>query len=269
MRIYVEGIGVRGDGLDGWTDAAAVLTGARDYVPAPAVLPPSPLLPPNERRRTVPTVKLALAVGAEAFGHAGREPAETATIFTSSGGDGETIHRILEALAEEEIEVSPTRFHNSVHNAPSGYWSIATRSLEPTTSLCAHDASFTAGLLEAAAQATLDGRPVGLMAYDLPYPGPLDEFRTIGSTFGVGLIASPAPSPAAFASLEVALVRGNEPPTMMAEPALETVRLGNPAARSLPLLQALARGIEARIVLEYLGDATVTVAVAPLAAPGR
>lgn len=269
MRIYLEGVGVRGDGLDGWTETAEVLNGGRDYVRAPAVLPPSPLLPPNERRRTVPTVKLALAVGTEAFDQAGRNPAETATVFASSGGDGETIHRILEALAAEEIEVSPTRFHNSVHNAPSGYWSIATKSPQPTTSLCAHDASFSAALLETAAQATLDDRAVGLISYDLPYPGPLDEFRPIGSTFAIGLVTTSAPSPSTFASLEIALVHGNEPPTAMAEPQLETMRLGNPAARSLPLLQALARGIEAKIVLEYLGATTVTVAVTPLAAAAR
>ena len=42
--------------------------------------------------------------------------------------NGQVIHEICEALATDEREVSPTRFHNSVHNASAGYWGIATRS---------------------------------------------------------------------------------------------------------------------------------------------
>jgi hypothetical protein len=262
MRVYLEGIGIRGEGLEGWEATASVLAGQREYVPAPVTLPLSNLLPANERRRMVTTVKLALAVGTEAFANAKRDASETATVFTSSGGDGDTIHNILDALASAQIEVSPTRFHNSVHNAPSGYWSIAVRAAEPTTSLCAHDASFSAGLLEAAAQATVDKRAVGLIAYDLPYPEPLNAARPIGSMFGVGMVMTPAPSEATFASLTIGLSHGNEPPTAMAEPRLEAMRLGNPAARSLPLLEALARRIETNVVLQYLGDSAVTVSIA-------
>jgi hypothetical protein len=265
IRVYLEGIGLRGEGLDGWPIAAAVLAaGPGGYARKPIILPPTTLLPPNERRRMVATVKLTLAVGTEAFAHAGRDPSETATVFTSSGGDGDTIHNILEAVTCEHIEVSPMRFHNSVHNAPSGYWSIATKSSAPTTSLCVHDASFSAGLLEAAAQATVDQCAVGLVAYDLPYPEPLNAVRTINSMFAVGLVMTPEPSAATFASLAIVLTQGNEPPSVMAEPELEAIRRGNPAARSLPLLEALARGSEAKIVLDYLGDHGVTVSITPL-----
>jgi len=265
IRVYLEGIGIRGEGLDGWPAAAAVLAdGQSRYTRLPINLPPSALLPPNERRRMVTTVKLAIAVGTEAFAHAQRDPSETATVFTSSGGDGDTIHNILEAVTCDHIEVSPMRFHNSVHNAPSGYWSIATKSSAPTTSLCVHDASFSAGLLEAAAQATVDQCAVGLIAYDLPYPEPLNTVRTINSMFATALVMTPAPSAATFASLAIALTHGNEPPSVMVESELEAIRCGNPAARSLPLLEALARGSEAKIVLDYLGEHGVTVSVTPL-----
>jgi hypothetical protein len=263
IRVYVEGIGVRGEGLDGWEAVTAVLVGQRDYVRSTVILPLSTLLPANERRRTVMTVKLALAVGIEAFANAKRDPSETATVFASSGGDGDTIHNILDALAAEQIEVSPTRFHNSVHNAPSGYWSIATKSTEPTTSLCGYDASFSAGLLEAAVQVKVDGRAVGLIAYDLPYPEPLNAVRIVGSTFAVGFVITPTPSETTLASIDVALGHGNEPPTVMTESRLEAIRLGNPAARSLPLLDALARRLEMKIVLEYLGHNSVTVSIVP------
>lgn len=150
MHIYVEGVGVCGPGLKNWQESRRILAGNEAYVPLPVVLPRCEVLPENERRRAVPTVKLALGVGSEALANAGRDAAATAAVFTSSGGDGATLNHILDVLASEERELSPTRFHNSVHNAPSGYWSIATRSREPSTSLCCHDASFPAGLLEAA-----------------------------------------------------------------------------------------------------------------------
>ena len=94
-------------------------------------------------------------------------------MFTSSSGDGDNVHAICESARHAERQVSPTRFHNSVHNAAAGYWSIATQCRAASTSLCCHDASFAAGLLEAASQVAVDGKPVALIAYDHPYPAPL------------------------------------------------------------------------------------------------
>ncbi len=84
------------------------------------------------------TVRLAIAAGIEALGAGRARSAEMAMVFAASGGDGETIHEILAVLATEQREVSPTRFHNSVHNAPSGYWAVATGSRAPSTSLSAY-----------------------------------------------------------------------------------------------------------------------------------
>jgi hypothetical protein len=265
MRVYLEGVALRGPGLDGWEASRAVLAGSAPYRPAATELPPVALLPANERRRSVRTVKLALALGAEAFAAARRDPKETATVFTSSGGDGETIHGILETLAAEDCQLSPTRFHNSVHNAPAGYWSIATASHAPSTSLCCHDASFAAGLLDAAVQVPVEGRAVALVAYDLCYPEPLNSVRPIGALFGTALVMAPAPSPAAFARLDVALRRGAGA-AAMGPAALEELRRGTPAARSLPLLAVLARNAAEAVVIDYLPGLALALAVEPLAA---
>jgi hypothetical protein len=252
VQVYVEGVGLCGPGLAGWAASRPVLAGAEPYVPAPAIVPASPLLPPNERRRTVLTVKLALAVGTEAFEDARRDPTETATVFTSSGGDGDTLHEIITGLASEHREISPTRFHNSVHNAPAGYWSIATHSHTPSSSLCAHDASFAAGLLEAATQATVDNRAVGLIAYDLRYPEPLHSVRAIGALFGVALILTPWPTEGSLARLDVEPRRATGGASHMASSALEELRRSTPAARSLPLLAAMARNERAALVVDYV-----------------
>ena len=263
MRIFVEGVGLLGPGLNGWQASRPVLSGGKPYVPTPAVVTASDRLPPAERRRTGIPVKLALAVGYEAFTNAGRDVATTATVFTSSCGDGETLHHICETLASAEREISPTRFHNSVHNAAAGYWSIATRSQEPSTSLCCYDASFAAGLLEAAAQVVGDGIPVALIAYDQPYPEPLHAVRAIGANFGMALLLAPQPGGRTFASLDVTLVPDEARPTCMSDAGLEMVRAGIPAARSLPLLSALGRSATELVVLEYVGGNHLRVAVAP------
>lgn len=263
MQVWIEGIGLRAPGLDGWMTSRAVLRGEEPYRVAPLHLPPSDLLPANERRRLVMTVRLSLLVGTEAFAHAARDPATTPTVFTSSGGDGETIHNILETLSTDEFDVSPTRFHNSVHNAPSGYWGIATKARAPASSLCAHDASFGAGLLEAAAQSLADQDAVGLIAYDLPYPEPLHAKRPIETTCGVALILTAAPTENSRARLAIALERQAKASSTMADPALEAMRCGNPAARSLPLLAALAQEKDLTVTLDYLGDKKLVIKVAP------
>ena len=101
-------------------------------------------------------VKLALAAGLEATRQAGADPAQLPAIFTSSGGDGQNCHEICQALASAERQLSPTRFHNSVHNAAAGYWSIATGATPASNALCAYDASFAAGLLEALTQVAIE-----------------------------------------------------------------------------------------------------------------
>jgi hypothetical protein len=266
MRFFIEGVGLCGPGLDGWEASRAVLAGGVGYEPAATRVPQAALLPANERRRAVRSVNIALAAGAEAFAAAGREAAATATVFASSGGDGETIDQILNVLASPNRDISPTRFHNSVHNAPAGYWSIATGAQAPSSSLCAHDDSFAAGLLEAAAQLATEGRAVALIAYDICYPAPLSLVRPIGAAFGVALVLAPGPE-AALACVELTLrprEAGTAGATVMAAPGLEALRRDTPAARCLPLLGALARGGAADITLDYLGDLAMSLVVAPV-----
>jgi len=270
MRLYLEGVGLCGPGLDGWEISRPVLAGSKAYVPAPARIPSSTLLPANERRRAAQVVKIALAVGSEAFLDAGRDPAETATVFTSSGGDGDTIHEILSVLATPQRELSPTRFHNSVHNTASGYWSIATGSRAASTSLCCHDESFAAGLLEAGVQVITQQRAAALIAYDVQYPAPLSAVRPIGAPFAVALVLSPVATAKSFASIALELKTGTQAwpalGSQALDPALEMLRRNTPAARSLPLLAAFARQAETHISLPYLGDMTLALSIAPLEA---
>src|SRR4029079_8019901 len=242
-----------GPGLRDWHASRPVLAGTTAYAPAATELAASALLPAAELRRTGVPVKLALAIAQEACVNAAREPATIASIFTSSSGDGETVHHIFEALSQPEREVSPTRFHNSVHNAAAGYWSIAAQSREPSTSLCCYDASFAAGMLEAAAQVTVDRTAVSLIAYDQHYPQPLHAVRPLGDAFAVALVLVPHRTNRTFAVLDIRQLPANESPTRMTPASLETVRVSVPAGRSLPVPAALARGEAETVILKYVG----------------
>jgi hypothetical protein len=239
IRVGVEAVAICGPGLANWETSRRVLLGQSAYRPEPIVLEAPAQLSPAERRRAIPSVKLALGVGAAAVARSGLDPAGLAAVFASSGADGETIVAVLSALATPRREVSPTRFHNSVHNAPSGYWGIAVQSREAVTSISGYDASFAAGLLEAGVQAVAGARPVLLVAYDLAYPAPLDAVRPIEGGFGVALVVRPAPSDGALAELVIGVGAGGDA-SGCADDGLEALRRGNPAARSLPLLALLA-----------------------------
>ena len=259
--VYVDGIGLLGAGLPNWSLGQAVLAGTEPYVARPVELPPAATLPPAERRRVGRVVRLALAAGYEAAAAAGADPAQLATVFTSSGADGENCHELCQMLATSDRQISPTRFHNSVHNAPAGYWSITTGAMQSSTSLCAYDGSFAAGLLEAACQVLVARQPVLLIAYDTGYPPPLHESRPIADAFGTALVLSPERTEASLGRVQMALTM--DLPTILANPALESLRTGSPAARALPLLMLFAGRRAQREVLEYLDHRRLAVTVSP------
>ena len=263
MKIFVDGVGILGPGLAGWQASRLILAGNAVYHNAALLIPPNDLLPAAERRRTGLPVKISLAVGCEAIAHAQRNAAELATVFASSAGDGDNMHTIFETLANNGREVSPTRFHNSVHNAPSGYWSIATKSMAPSTSLACFDASFAAGLIEAATQVLAHGNSIALIAYDAPYPQPLHAARPISAAFGVALVLSGHQTQRSLAELEIGIVRRSGASTPVADSDLEVMRVGSPAARSLPLLSALAKSSSDVIHLDYIADNQIDVTVRP------
>lgn len=263
LTVHVNGIGVYAPGLTGWAQTADVLAGRSGYVSAPIQLPAPEALPAAERRRAGTTIKLAFAVGFEAIRQAGADASTLRSVFSSSGGDCDNCHAILETLASSDRAVSPTRFHNSVHNAPSGYWSIATACRATTTSLCAYDGSFAAGLLEAATQIRSANEPCLLLTYDTPYPGPLAAPRRISQPFGLALLLAPAAGTGTLATLDLAFTP--QAPQPMVEDVFEALRLSAPAARGLPLLRGMALNKPGRFALDYLDGMSLDVSLQPAA----
>ena len=222
-------------------------------------------LPPAERRRAGAVVKVSLAAAQEAVAASGLKASALPSVFSSSNGDAVNCHEICTALASHDRLVSPTRFHNSVHNAASGYWSISSGATASSSVLCARDASFAAGLLEAMTQAVIEDRAVLLVAYDTDYPEPMRTARPVPDSFGVALVLAPQRTEHSQAcwSLDPAACFTDAVASALENVSLEQLRNSIPAARCLPLLHAVAIQSAGEVVLAYLQGIQLAVRVAP------
>jgi hypothetical protein len=249
--------------MAGWPDGGEVLAGRAPFDGADTPAPQPENLSPRERRRVSQAVRLALAVGQEAVGHARVDPADLPSVFGWAHGDGSTVQRILMELATEERHVSPKDFHHSVHNVAVGYWAIATGCHRACTSVTAARDTFAAALLKAMAQVQSDGGPVLLVLCDTPFPEPLNTVCPVGAPLGIGLVLAPAGMPGAKAGLRADFAAGAVEPTPPDLPALHDLWRQNAAARALPLLAGLARAEATRLALPYGERAHLDLALTP------
>lgn len=259
LTAYIEGIGLLAPGLTDWSSSRAILSGLQSYQSSKTVIPTPELLPAAERRRASDIVKLTLATSLEAIAAAGLQEENLPSVFSFSNGDGINCHTICEMLASEDRQISPTRFHNSVHNAAAGYWSIATETMATSSVLCAFDASFGAGLLDALTQVVVDNTRCILMASDTPYPEPMFTNRPIPDNCGIALIFAPQVGSKTIAKIKVSITRDEA--DQFDDITLEALRMAIPAARGLPLLQAIAQQQNCRVVLDYLDNTRLAVEV--------
>lgn len=192
LRVAIEGVAFWASRLPGWELARAVMRGERTAPDAPSARPAPALLAPNERRRAPDTVALALEAAARACEAAGRNPSDLPSVFASTHGDVAISDYVCSTLATTPTLISPTKFHNSVHNAAAGYWSIGTGSLAPYTSISAHKYTFGAGLIEAAAQAVCAQRPVLYVAFDSESRGVLATMAPSRGLLGAAVVLAPA-----------------------------------------------------------------------------
>ena len=236
LRVYVEGVGLWSPQLAGFASLRQLLAGHAPPPPPPR--PEAAMLPPNERRRAPESVRLAVEVASQAVAMSGRDGSTLACVFASSHGDQAITDYMCASLARAAAELSPIRFHNSVHNAPVGYWTIANGCHAPSTAVASQRASFGAGLLEAATQVLAGQCPVLLVCSDTEGYGPLREVTGCNQSFGCALLLAPGAGPATLARLELQL--GPAPATSALDEPLAGWSAANPAAASLPLLALLA-----------------------------
>jgi hypothetical protein len=188
ILLNVTGAGVW---IRGLTALAPLL--AREPIDADATwsAPAPAAIPPKERRRAGTFINLAVEVAHQACDNAGVDKSSIPSVFASAMGDTTITDYMCRKLLGTEKLLSPTQFHNSVHNAASGYWTISTGNHAPSSFVGGFDRSLGAGLFEAATLAASSTCPVLLVSYDVTTEHPLRDIRTMDEAGGMALVLAP------------------------------------------------------------------------------
>jgi hypothetical protein len=250
MNLYINGIGVWGFGLRSWSDFTDIHAGLSVPDQDDSAVPSPKAIPPRERRRAPLPVKLAVEVAQQACDQAGVNHAAVASVFTSAMGDTAITDCLCRILASPDKMVSPTKFHNSVHNAASGYWSIAAKNRSASSFIGGFAHSFPVALLEAAIQCHVEECPVLLVANDIAHSVPFTDIIRIESNFACGLLLDRTPSVGGW-SLSISNQPGHVDWPKPAAPAIAHLGELNPCARALTVMDACAgkRATELRMPL--------------------
>ncbi len=235
MNVFIESAALWARHAPGWD---AWCTAMRGDTPAPAIKPNPSLLSANERRRASDSVLLAICVAEQAVRASWRDVSQLASVFTSAHGDLPITDAMCMQLAQAPLQLSPTRFHHSVHNAASGYWAIASGCRAPSTAVSAHQHSFAAGLLEALVHCACEHEPVLLVGYDTEALGLLADVNTSRGLLGVALVLSPERGDAGLGTLHWQLEEGDAAPPPLRSATARALQ-SNAMSDALPLFESL------------------------------
>jgi hypothetical protein len=236
-ELDIVGLGIWGSNFSNWQEFSA---GLNSGIWQSGTSAQPTLIPARERRRAPQSVNMAVEVMNQACGMAAMRPTDVAVVFSSSMGDMQITDYLCHTLSKTPRLVSPTRFHNSVHNAPTGYWSIATQSHAASSAISAFSNTAPMAFLEAAIQASVEGIPVLVVTQEGAAVPALRDSCPSNHPFSAALLLTPAGYRASrLASIGFTVARETvDWPELPRD--LRDKLLGNPGARLLPLLAAIA-----------------------------
>ena len=244
LTFKVLGVGAWGSSFRSWSDLQIRLNGGD--VKDDGVKSPKPeVIPANERRRAPLPVRLAVETSSQACNHAGINPSELASVFVSGLGDTQLTDYMCKVLAGENKALSPTKFHNSVHNAAAGYWTISTDCMQAANSVAGFGESVSLTLMESLIQAQAEQRALLLTFYDAPSSPVLKELLKNEHSFSVSIVIAPTSLVSATANtvgpeLSASVVQQNVTwPNGQWNDDLAACYAANPAARILPFLELI------------------------------
>lgn len=242
LTVSITGLGAWGPGFATGEQLALSLTEAsgpfdQGKSPKPA------MIPANERRRAPLAVRMAVEVCAQAVANAGLQPQDLPCVFVSGLGDTDLTDYMCRELAGELKQLSPTKFHNSVHNAAAGYWTIAADCHQAASSVAGLEHSVGIALLEGAVQCLAAQKPMLLAFYDTATCDLLRPLLGNDQSAAFALVIEPGTS-AGKSGLTLAVEAAAECPWPELELPqwLASCYENNPAAKVLPLIAAWLRG---------------------------
>ncbi|NOQ14406.1 MAG: hypothetical protein GQ583_08030 [Methyloprofundus sp.] len=194
------------------------------------------LIPAGMRRRTSMTTRMAITAAKLACSQANSDTQNLASVFASLGGEIQVTDALCRLLPDDNELLSPTQFHNSVHNTTAGYWGILNQCQAPTTAIAAADDTFAMGLIEVWAQLQQQGGGERLLVcYDELWPQYLAP--PIGQVaFACAFVLSSEGEQSIGAMTIPQVLSGNQQDL---QPEWLKLTESAPAAAAIPLLLAL------------------------------
>lgn len=205
--------------------------------------PPAALLHSRLRRRTSTLTRATVTALEAALDHGGAAIDEVRFVLVSSFGEIETTVALLEQLGDPEGPVSPTKFHNSVHNTATGYLSIASGNHREATALAGGPHNLEIGVLEALTGLAQTGGDVALIFAEELLPAPFSR-GDADPSFAVALyLSAQRPGPEQPRSLDVELCLTHRRTPLLATPVapgVEGVGLPTMVEPLVELLRSVA-----------------------------
>ncbi len=242
LHCRLLGLGAWGPGFANWEQLREHLLAPESATALPPATNPSPqVIPANERRRAPLPVKMAVEVSGQALAASGLASADVACVFGSGLGDTEITDYMCRELTTELKQLSPTKFHNSVHNAAAGYWTISTGCMKSANSIAAYQQTAALALLEGAIQCVQQNEPVLITLFDTPAHASYRQIFDCDQPFAAALLICPADYAANGPLLTFDTdAQGTPPEGIPQHPELAALYQQNPAARVLGLLNLIA-----------------------------
>jgi hypothetical protein len=119
--------------------------------------------------------RMSVEVFDQATRAAGSRPEAIPTIWATAHGEHDTAIKLLRMMGRGEGKLSPTHFHNSVHNTPSGYASIAAGNTSPSTTLTGGPELVASSFLEAFCHLEARAGEIAVVFADEPLQAPFSR----------------------------------------------------------------------------------------------
>ena len=253
-RIVAQG--AWGQNFRNWNDLVNLLQGG-EFEDDGIKGPKPDIIPANERRRAPLPVRLAVGSSWQATQSSQYEADELSCVFVSSLGDTQLTDYMCRALAGETKQLSPTKFHNSVHNAAAGYWTISTGCMKAANSIAGYEESVPLTLLEAMTQVCQEHKPLLLTFYDAPVSSVLKCLLKNQQPFAFSMVLVPKAETQKGSLIELEVLEQRVAWPKFAVSNLQDCYADNPTAKILLLLSAVvATQVETRIIDMPLSEQT-------------
>lgn len=242
IEFDILGVGAWGAIVRNWNDLQALLNG-QPLLDDGSKGPKPEVIPANERRRAPLPVRLAIEASWQACQQSGFDSTELSSVFVSGLGDTQLTDYMCRALIGDNKALSPTKFHNSVHNAAAGYWTISTACMRSANSIAGHKRSMPLALLEALIESQAHNTPMLVCFYDAPCSDVLQDLLKNQQPFSAAIVISPKTflhdKPIIASVRAKVLTEPSVWPTLNCDSFLSECYQTNPAARILPLLKMI------------------------------